>query len=231
MQVFITGVSKGLGKALAEHYLSKGTNVIGIGRSGTLSHPNFSFITCDLENPSLIEKLKLPEFQSEVILINNAGIIGVGKRISEQLENDIIPVITTNTISPMLLCGKFLSEVPEKTSLTIVNISSGAAKRPIPSWASYCASKAALDLFSETIYLEEQERGRDTKVYSISPGVINTAMQEKIRSFPEDSFSSVNIFKELKQSGQLQSPEETARKIATLLKLPYTGKVCYSLKD
>lgn len=231
MQVFITGVSKGLGKALAEHFLNQGDTVVGIGRSHTIRHKNFQFLRCNLEDIDSVNNLDLGKFEEKVIFINNAGTIGSIKRISEQISSDITSVITVNTIAPMVLCQKVLSIFPTKQELTIINISSGAAKRAIPAWASYCASKAAIDLFSETIYLEEKELGRNIKVYSVSPGVIDTSMQEQIRSAGITNFSSVQSFIELKSSGQLNSPEMVVQKLVHLLKLPYAGQVITSLKE
>lgn len=231
MQVFITGVSKGLGKSLAEHFLNQGDMVVGIGRSHTIRHKNFQFLRCNFEDIDSVNNLDLGKFEEKVIFINNAGTIGSIKRISEQISSDITSVITVNTISPMVLCQKVLSIFPKKQELTIINISSGAAKRAIPAWASYCASKAAIDLFSETIYLEEKELGRNIKVYSVSPGVIDTSMQEQIRSAGITNFSSVQSFIELNSSGQLNSPEMVVQKLVHLLKLPYDGQVITSLKE
>lgn len=231
MHVFITGVSQGLGKALAEHFLSKGDSVIGIGRSHSFKDINFSFIKCDLEDVEAVNKIAFDILDDNILLINNAGIVGSIKRVSDQNESDILPVITVNSIAPMLLCQKLLKATSLKTNLTIINISSGAAKRAIPSWASYCASKAALEIFSETIYLEEMEKGRNIKVYSVSPGVLDTSMQEKIRSAKVEDFSSLDNFRELKATGQLLSPEIVVGKMMNLLQKEYSGQVIYSLKE
>lgn len=231
MQVFITGVSKGLGKALTEHFLNQGDNVVGIGRSHSIQHKNFQFLPCDLQDLTSVQDLNLGKLEEKVIFINNAGIIGSIKRISEQSSSDITSVLSINTLAPMLFCQKVLSIFPKEQELTIINISSGAAKRAIPSWASYCASKAALDLFSETIYLEEIELGRNIKVYAVSPGVIDTAMQEQIRSAGDSNFSNIQSFIELKKSGQLNTPETVVKKLINMLNLPYLGQVTTSLKE
>jgi benzil reductase ((S)-benzoin forming) len=231
MQVFITGVSKGLGKALATAYLSLGEEVIGIGRSHAFTDKNFRFISCDLENLEQVNNLDFGKLSASVLFINNAGIIGSIERISEQTSSDIQSVLNANTLAPMLLCQKIVKVFTPSEGLTIVNISSGAGKRAIPSWASYCASKAALDIFSETIYLEEKERGRNVKIYALSPGVIDTEMQKKIRSTNTRGFSSSDAFKELKTSGKLVQPEHTAQKIIQLLAEEYSGEVIYSLKN
>jgi benzil reductase ((S)-benzoin forming) len=215
MNVYITGVSRGLGLSLATEYLRKGENVIGIGRNNFLNEKNYSFKSCDLSlNEDVLNlQIELPE-KEEIILINNAGVLGDVKRVSDQ-ENDFSnQLFQVNTISPIQLTRKFARWAEEKDcKLTVVNISSGAGRRAIPSWANYCASKAALDLFSETFQLEEIEKGRKTKIYALAPGVIDTEMQGQIRKVNSIDFSSIENFKDLKNSNQLQTPEETAKSI------------------
>lgn len=209
MTVFISGVSKGLGKALAEQYLNLGCKVVGMGRSHSISHPNFRFIEVDLRSISALEAIDF-KGDDEVILINNAGVIGHIKRLSDQKQLDIQEVITVNTIAPMVLAANLLKQIPLNQIVTVLNISSGAASRSIPGWASYCASKAALDRFSETLYMEEKEKGRAIRVFSIAPGVIDTEMQSTIRASQAEDFSSLETFKVLKLNNELQSAEETA---------------------
>src|SRR5690606_32318053 len=188
--VIITGVSSGMGFALVKHYLEQNCFVVGIGRTNDFEAENYVFHQCDLSQNTSYDFLKDYVYHAEcLILINNAGVIGNIERISEQEISDIKQVMQVNTIAPMLLCQFVLREFPLNRELTIVNISSGAGKRPMPSWAAYCASKAAIDLFSQTIYLEELERGRMIKVYSVAPGVVDTPMQDKIRKSKPQNFS------------------------------------------
>ncbi len=164
-------------------------------------------------------------------MINNAGVIGQIERISEQVQSDIVSTLQVNSIAPMILCQFVLRSFPDTSPLTIVNISSGAGKRPIPGWASYCASKAALDLFSRTIYLEEKEKNRLLRVYSVAPGVVDTPMQEQIRRADPNSFSAHPLFLALKEKNELTSVEKVVEKLMALLSKPYDGEVIYSLKE
>jgi benzil reductase ((S)-benzoin forming) len=220
MNVYITGVSKGLGKALVDFYLNEGHRVFGIGRSHAISHPNFQFIEKDLANLIALDV----NFQSddEILLINNAGVIGNIKRLSDQEHADCQEVITVNTIAPMILTAQLLKQLPINHKVIILNISSGAATRSIPGWASYCASKAALDRFSETVYLEENEKGRNIRVFSLAPGVIDTDMQTTIRSSDAEDFSSLETFRNLKFKNELIKPKETAKNLAEFI-IKYPG--------
>lgn len=228
----ITGVSRGIGKALAEHFLSKNQSVIGIGRTNTIQNPNFHFIELDLLDSSSILNFQLPTTESEeIILINNAGIIGDIERISVMKTDCIDEIMQVNVIAPIRLTRKISQFCGNEKQFTLVNISSGAGKRPIPSWAGYCASKAAIDLFSHTFLLEERELGKSTKVYSVAPGVIDTDMQVQIRATAENSFSSLENFQNLKSDNKLETPERIALKLDKLLSMPFSDDVLFALND
>ncbi len=228
----ITGVSRGIGKALAEHFLSKNHAVIGIGRMHSIHNPNFHFIELDLLDSAAIQQLQLPTIESdEIILINNAGIIGNIERISSMKIDCISEIMQVNVTAPIQLTRKISEICGNKKHFTLVNISSGAGKRAIPSWAGYCSSKAAIDMFSQTFLLEERELGRATKVYSVSPGVIDTDMQIQIRATDESSFSSLENFQNLKSENKLETPERIALKLDKLLSIPYSDEVLFALND
>jgi benzil reductase ((S)-benzoin forming) len=231
MIYIITGVSRGLGKAIAQRFLDKGDKVYGIGRSHSIEHPNFSFLECDLSDNFALTSIELPVFNEPVTLINNAGIIGEIKRLGDQDTPDLENVLQVNTIAPQILTNIVYHQVENKSDFTLVNISSGAGRRAIPSWAAYCASKAALNMLSEGFHLEEKEKGNDIKVYSVSPGVIDTNMQDQIRSADPKDFSAIDNFIALKNEDNLYSPEEGAIRLEKLLELPYSGEVLCDLRE
>lgn len=228
--IIITGVSSGLGRALVESFLNDEQVVVGLGRHNTIEHPNYTFIKVDLSTPDAIKNLDLSWVHGTVTLINNAGMIGAIERISEMNSWDLEAVMRVNTIAPMEL-AKRCYKGADKNSFTLVNISSGAAKRAIPSWAAYCASKSALNMLTETFYLEERELGRTPKVYAVAPGVIDTPMQEEIRSANPDSFSALQNFIDLKKEDKLFSPMQCAILLRMLLDKQYNGEVFYDLRD
>lgn len=229
--IFITGVSRGLGKAIAELYLSKGQRVTGIGRSTQIEHENFTFVQCDLSDLDAVRDLAFNDLNEPVTLINNAGIIGEISRISDMEKSDVDLVLTVNVSAPVILTRKIYAQVADKNLFTLVNISSGAANRAIPSWASYCASKAALNMHTETFFLEEQEKGNTPKVYAVAPGVVDTGMQTQIRSANPESFSALENFKSLKEDGKLFSSDEAANRLFQLLHSDYVGEVFHDLRN
>lgn len=224
--VIITGVSRGIGKALAENYLNRGWKVIGIGRNSSLNHPNYEWKKCDLADSSGIDSLEISVagFQ-EVLLINNAGVLGTVNRLSDQKTQDNKAVFQINVLAPMELTKKLAQLCGEVLPLTVLNISSGAGRRPIASWSYYCASKAALDMFSQCFQLEEREKGRKTKVYALAPGVIASDMQVQIRSAQAADFSASKQFHDLYHDKQLQSVEEVAEKIVRFLESNLSDEV------
>lgn len=222
----ITGVSRGIGQALAHLYLQLGWKVIGLGRNSNLTHANYSWFKCDLKQTDAFSALEIDLSDiTEVLLVNNAGILGAVSRLSDQKPEENREVFQVNVLAPMALTKKMAALCGDHIPLTVLNISSGAARRPIASWAYYCASKAALDMFSQCFQLEEHEKGRKTKVYALAPGVIDTDMQAQIRGAGAADFSSLEQFQHYYESGQLQTADEVAAKIHAFLQNPGASEV------
>jgi NAD(P)-dependent dehydrogenase (short-subunit alcohol dehydrogenase family) len=87
---------------------------------------------------------------------------------------------------------------------SLVNLSSGAATGAYRGWAAYCASKAAVEMVTEVVGLEESDVG--LLAYAVAPGVVDTDMQALIRSTPEDRFPGVGRFHRLHDDGVLLTP-------------------------
>lgn len=225
----VSGISSGIGKALVELLLSKEEKVIGIGRSNPFGE-RIDFKYCDLSKADEVHGLQFPFFQEEVVLVNNAGMIGEISRISQKKEKDIAQVFQVNTLSTIHLTQLVYAEIKDKNAFSLINISSGAANNAIPSWAAYCASKAALNMWTACFAKEESELGFSPKVYCVAPGVVDTVMQQKIRETDDRNFSSLPRFKELKLKGELSLASEVAKKLIYLLDLDYSGEVFYDLR-
>lgn len=226
----VTGVSRGLGKAVVEQLLAKNETVIGVGRSHKIEHANFTFIKCDLSDIQSIRNIDFPPLQEEVVLINNAGIIGEVKRLSDQETLDLAHVLTVNTIAPAELTKRVYDLVTSKSKFKLINISSGAANRAIPSWAAYCTSKAALNMLTESFLVEEREKGNNVIAYAVSPGVIDTDMQGQIRDASPKDFSSLDNFKALHQNDDLFSAQEASNRLLKLISLPFSGELKVDLR-
>ncbi|WP_019947710.1 SDR family NAD(P)-dependent oxidoreductase [Hymenobacter aerophilus] len=226
----ITGASRGLGRALTEAALARpDTTVIGICRHATIEHERYRHQPLDLSDLAAVQHNLHKVFAafpdaSSLTLINNAAVLGEIGYLGEQPNEHYEFVFDVNLLAPAMLMNTFLSayqgrELPR----TILNISSGAALRPIDGWGAYSASKAALDALSRTAQHEQQLRGSGIRIRSLSPGVLDTAMQEHIRSADARDFSEADKFVGLHQQGQLRKPEKVAEQIMRWLNGPDLG--------
>lgn len=232
MIYIVTGVSGGLGEAITQKLLARGETVIGLGRNNYLKSETYTFLPCDLSLTQNWEDFFPDELDDELTLINNAGIIEPISRMADINDDRVVDhIFKVNTIAPLKLAMHLYRKMTDKSSFSLVNISSGAADKSIPSWGLYCASKSALNRWTETFKLEEWERGKQPKVYAIAPGVVDTPMQEKIRSVSEELFSRVGHFQKLKNEKQLFSPVEAAELVLNLIQRPYTGQVFYDIRE
>lgn len=222
---YITGTSSGIGLALAHELLNQeDTYIIGYSRQNVLTHSRYQHIRVDLSQPGAAREVEIPAYPyaKHVVLINNAGVLGdvkpVGKIDNLQLEKTFM----VNTVSPAILTNRFLSQfLPSAELITIVNISSGAARHAIESWSGYCASKAAIDMFSMVLHAEQKLASNPkVKVISVAPGIVDTPMQDSVRKVDPIDFPQSERFHDYKRNGLLTSTEQVAKKIVELVKNP-----------
>ncbi|MDB5373386.1 MAG: family oxidoreductase, partial [Belnapia sp.] len=114
------------------------------------------------------------------ILINNAGVIDPIAGIAETDPADWARNITINLIGAYNGVRAVLPGMLAGGGGRIVNISSGAAYRPLEGWSAYCTGKAGLAMLTQSIALETAAQG--IRVFGFSPGTIDTEMQVKIRA-------------------------------------------------
>jgi benzil reductase ((S)-benzoin forming) len=234
---FITGTSRGIGKAMTDEILLRtDVSVTGIGRSNPHNDPKFVFVPMDLANLQAVHEFEFPSCSNatKIYLVNNAGALGEVKHTGAAAAVDYEAVINLNLTAVMVLTNKFLAAFAKKNiPLVVLNISSGAGKNPIDGWAAYCTSKAGLDMFSRVVAEEIAISGKKhVRIFSVAPGIVDTAMQEQIRTSSGQNFSRVEQFKEYKSTGQLADPRLTAQKLISILDLPENfAETVFSAKD
>lgn len=212
----ITGSSKGIGKELSLLLLEKGYTVFGYSRTNSIRHKNFHFNQIDLSSIQNLESINFPKVEEgeHVCLINNAGEIGEIDKFGNKKTNDIINEFNLNTVAPSILSNSFIRSYQDQSNHPIIiNISSGAALRPIESWGTYCQSKAALDMLTKIINQEHNS----IKAYSIYPGVVDTEMQKKIRDTDIEKFALKDVFVEYFRNNELVDPKIISKKIYHIL--------------
>ena len=125
--------------------------------------------------------------------------------------------VLLNAAAPQVLGHRFLGAVSHlRCRRELVMVSSGAARKDYPGWSSYGAAKAALDRWVSTVGAEQRERG-GVRVLSITPGVVATTMQERIRTTDARDFPQVERFRGLHEEGELEEPEAVARRFWAVL--------------
>ncbi len=217
--VFITGGSKGLGAALVHQYLDLGYVVFSISRSlPDFEQDNLHVIVLDLSKPealAVLENKCEDLFQiykpKKVLWINNAGTLGSIApihKVSYSTNNDLMQL---NLMVPMQ-SAHFLITLSSTIDfhLEIISISSGAGLKPYAGWTGYCVSKAGLEMLTKTI-AAEQIHNHTFKIGSFNPGVMDTGMQDQIRSTSIEDFEQLNRFILLKTENKLASPKQIAQ--------------------
>lgn len=235
MIVYITGTSSGIGKAIALKCLKEGHHVVGLSRSCTINELNYAHVKIDLSDLKALSNFEFAANHSEdIVLINNAGVIGPIKPIGHHVEQDIIHLNTVNVIAPQILSNKFVNKFCHSNQhYQIINVSSGAGKNAIDAWSTYCASKAAIDLFSETLSSELKSRNHlNWSVFSLAPGVVDTNMQVEIRTSSPAQFLAHQKFVDLNDNDELADPKYTAELFYRVITNPKEFKaVVFSVRD
>ncbi|HWH33295.1 MAG TPA: SDR family NAD(P)-dependent oxidoreductase [Egibacteraceae bacterium] len=225
--IWITGASSGIGAALAETVPFDDARVFDISRSG--GTPGTEHVPADLSDPSAWAAVEahlasqIGAFGGErVVLVHNAGTLEpmgfAGEVDSEAYRRNVV----LNSGAPQALGHAFLKAAAAfRGEAHLLMLSSGAATSPYPGWSSYCAGKAALDMWCRTAGEEQRlraERGQPSaRVVSVAPGVVATPMQERIRAMSPQDFPGVAKFVGLHERGELKDPADAARGIWGLL--------------
>ena len=221
LTAIITGVSRGLGEALAMELLARECRVLGIGRSSSaqLGGERYRFAACDLAHPTSLSAPVESAFRAiaadaptQVCLINNAATIEPVGVLGTQEASAIAASIAVNLIAPVVLsnlfCRVFDDDAIERR---IVNVSSGAAQSTLSGEALYCIAKAGLEMLTRSLAAEQVSQR--FRAISVRPGVIDTAMQTYARSQSSERLPSVDLFKGFHAGRQLVPPDVAARKI------------------
>jgi NAD(P)-dependent dehydrogenase (short-subunit alcohol dehydrogenase family) len=178
---FITGGSRGIGLATAKALLAGGASVVitgtdqaGLDRAASELGPGALAIRADVCRHSEVESAiaeAVSRFGGLDILVNNAG-VGVFRSVSETTVEEWNRVIETNLSGVFYCCHAALPHLKTRGGGWIINISSLASKNAFVNGAAYCASKAALNAFSEALMQEVRYDG--VRVAYVLPGSVNT---------------------------------------------------------
>ncbi|MDQ6618093.1 MAG: SDR family NAD(P)-dependent oxidoreductase [Pseudomonadota bacterium] len=221
----VTGVSRGLGEALALELVERGFHVLGIGRvsSVKLRGQLYRFAECDLSKPSLIAASVAPALReladrepAAVTLINNAAVASPAGVLGAIDAAGIETALATNLTAPVVLVDLFCRAFAEQgTARRVINVSSGAAQTAIAGSSAYCIAKAGIEMLTRSLVADHPE----IESIAIRPGIFETAMQAYLRSLNPAEFPSVALFRGFKANGLLKDPADVARRLVERLVL------------
>ncbi len=236
----ITGTSSGLGEALAMNVISSNGKVFCISRRlnqklkelANKMHAGFWYFEQDLTNVTEIPDLMNEIFSyvdkstaTEIVLINNAGIVEPVGPLGKFTVDEIKRHIEINLMVPVIMTNEFIRHSAEFDCLkTVLNISSGAAYNPYFGWSLYCTGKAGIDMLTRTVSLEKDYN--NITILSIAPGVLDTGMQEKLRAVDVSDFPMKHKFVSLHEKNKLVKPDIAAADIIRFLESsPESGSI------
>jgi benzil reductase ((S)-benzoin forming) len=220
--VVLTGVNRGLGKALSKELCSelftKDKNIFISRRRSPdiISNKYTENLYIDLSKEDInFEQINLNLRSDKVIFINNASVIEPISKVLDMSLGNIDISMNVNFKSPLKL-AQYLTRETKKIGIDflIINITTGASARPIQGWLAYCTSKAAIKIALEVLMLENSH----VKVIHFDPGVMDTDMQASIRSSSKEQMPSVELFKSFKKNSELKSTTDIAKTICNLIK-------------
>ncbi len=147
-------------------------------------------------------------------IIHNAAVLEPCSLIRNAKAEEWQDLFQVNLFAAVTLAQWMLSTCT--TSSKFIMVSSGAAINPYDTWGAYCASKAAANMFIQTLALEEKEK---IIALAVRPGVVNTDMQSTIRTIGKSTGMSEETFTKFKtihEQGKLLRPEQPGNVIADL---------------
>jgi NAD(P)-dependent dehydrogenase (short-subunit alcohol dehydrogenase family) len=222
--VVVTGGAAGMGRAIAEAFLGEGAKVVIADINEERAGQTAEELTSAGEISSLGVDVTSEEQVGEMIrhgdeklggidiLVNNAGVITMDKTV-DVTEKDWDFVMDVNAKGVFLCVKAVIPGMLERGGGKIVNIASQAGKRGYKLFAHYCASKAAVIVFSKGVALEVAPTIR---VNCVCPGIVNTEMMDREYVWEEEmTGESKDSIKERWMSGipmgRFQEPEHVAR--------------------
>jgi NAD(P)-dependent dehydrogenase (short-subunit alcohol dehydrogenase family) len=185
MKIVITGVTRGLGRALAEWFIANGHTVAGCGRSGPaifdlrFTHPEpHSFDALDVT-----QAVKVGLWAERVlgsgapdIVINNAALMNTPAPLWKVPAEEFSALLAVNIAGVANVIRAFVPAMIERGRGTIVNLSSGWGRSVSPEVAPYCATKWAIEGLTKALAAELPE---GMAAVPLNPGVIDTDMLQK----------------------------------------------------
>src|ERR1700709_1159639 len=197
--IIVTGASRGIGAAAGAALARAGATVVLPAGDGNLTQEVARSIggaasarACDVSDFAAFAGLVAEtrnRFGRLDALINNAGVIEPIASIADSDPATWARTIDINLTGAYHAIRAVLPGMLADGGGTIVNVSSGAAIRPLEGWSAYCSAKAGLHMLTRAVALETA--GKGIRVFGFQPGTTDTDMQVLIRA------SGINVISKI----------------------------------
>ncbi|MCR9298793.1 SDR family oxidoreductase [Vibrio fluvialis] len=199
LNIVITGTRKGLGKALAEHYLAQGHVVFGCSRqAASIEHDRYVHFELDVCDEKSVVKMvrSLRKSHGKIdVLVNNAGIAAMNHFLTTPLAS-AEKVFSTNFVGTFLFSREVAKLMMKQKSGCIVNYSTVAVPLDLEGEAVYAASKAAVESLTRIIAKELAPYG--IRVNAVGPTPIPTDL---IKTVPKNKIEELVDSQAIKRLG------------------------------
>jgi len=193
LNTLVTGGSQGLGRHIVEAFLAEGANVVFCARTSAdvawtqsalapqlKPGQQLHGLTCDISDPAGVAALfaRAAQLGPLQAVVNNAGIYGPIGPTEDIPLADWMQAWQVNVTGTLLVCQHAVRAMRPRGAGKIINISGGGATNPMPRFAAYAATKAAVVRLTET--LAEEYRADHIDVNAVAPGALRTRLTAQV---------------------------------------------------
>ena len=187
----VTGAGRGIGAATAAALAQAGARVVVSARrldeaqavADRLPAGRAIALACDVADPQAVRdlvRIAAARMGPVTIVVNNAGILQPIGRLHETDPQAWAANLQTNLAGAAAVAAAALPGMLAAGRGRIINLSSGAAHRPMEGWSAYCAAKAGLAMLTRSLHLEYAQNG--ILAFGLAPGLVDTRMHDGIRA-------------------------------------------------
>jgi 3-oxoacyl-[acyl-carrier protein] reductase len=200
--IVVTGASRGIGAAASAALAKEGATIVCAARDGKLAGEVAHSIVaaggmasaraCDVSDYASCVALvadTVGRFGRLDVLVNNAGVIEPIASVAESDPAAWARNVEINLTGAYYGIRAVLPQMIANGGGTIINLSSGAAIRPLEGWSAYCSAKAGVHMLTRAVALENADKG--IRIFGFQPGTTDTDMQVLIRASGVNQVSQI----------------------------------------